>query len=188
MGAPYAGGGVYGPPIRDLNGKITWMEKFVSKGTEITAPIPTSYPTTTGLGGFERPFARSTSLRSDSSAALNVGVLHLVPSLEPFPLLADRQAYEPNTVDLSEQLEREYWLKVLADNLPDLVEKAVASEGGTEDAKRRGDAFARAFMAHLARFSSHLSLSLCWSTLKVCGPYVVTFLNWTPIFGCLKRT
>ncbi|XP_019157722.1 PREDICTED: pantothenate kinase 2-like [Ipomoea nil] len=28
---------------------------------------------------------------------------------------------------------------------------AVASEGGTEDAKRRGDVFARAFSAHLAR-------------------------------------
>jgi len=27
----------------------------------------------------------------------------------------------------------------------------VASEGGTDDAKRRGDAFARAFSAHLAR-------------------------------------
>lgn len=30
----------------------------------------------------------------------------------------------------------------------------MASEGGTEDAKRRGDAFARAFSAHLARFGS----------------------------------
>lgn len=30
--------------------------------------------------------------------------------------------------------------------------QAVASEGGTEDAKRRGDAFARAFSAHLARY------------------------------------
>lgn len=29
--------------------------------------------------------------------------------------------------------------------------QAVASEGGTDDAKRRGDAFARAFSAHLAR-------------------------------------
>jgi len=27
----------------------------------------------------------------------------------------------------------------------------VASEGGTDDSKRRGDAFARAFSAHLAR-------------------------------------
>ena len=151
MGAPYARGEIYGPPIRDLNGKITWMDKFVSKGNEITAPVPTSYPGTTGLGGFERPLARSCSLRSDSSAALNVGVLHLVPSLEPFPLLADKQGYEPNTVDLSDQSEREYWLKILADNLSDLVEKAVASEGGTADAKRRGDAFARAFKAHLAR-------------------------------------
>ena len=30
----------------------------------------------------------------------------------------------------------------------------MASEGGTEDAKRRGDAFARAFSAHLARSGS----------------------------------
>jgi pantothenate kinase len=151
MGAPYARGEIYGPPIRDLNGKITWMDKFVSKGNEITAPVPTSYPGTTGLGGFERPLARSCSLRSDASAALNIGVLHLVPSLEPFPLLSDKHAYEPNTIDLSDQSEREYWLKILSDNLADLVEKAVASEGGTTDAKRRGDAFARAFKAHLAR-------------------------------------
>ncbi|KAF3599237.1 hypothetical protein F2Q69_00033029, partial [Brassica cretica] len=59
--------------------------------------------------------------------------------------------YEPNTIDLSDQGEREYWLKVLSEHLPDLVDTAVASEGGTEDAKRRGDAFARAFSAHLAR-------------------------------------
>ena len=31
--------------------------------------------------------------------------------------------------------------------------QAVASEGGTDDARRRGDAFARAFSAHLARSS-----------------------------------
>jgi len=151
MGAPYVGGEVHGPPIRDLNEKITWMEKFMQKGIEITAPIPISLPGTTGLGGFERPLARSESLRSDSSAALNVGVLHLDPSLEPFPLLADPKNYEPNTVDLSDQTEREYWLRILFGNLPDLVEKAVASEGGTDDARRRGDAFARAFKAHLAR-------------------------------------
>ncbi|KAG0493480.1 hypothetical protein HPP92_004474 [Vanilla planifolia] len=35
--------------------------------------------------------------------------------------------------------------------MPDLVDKAVASEGGTDDAKRRGEAFAHAFSAHLAR-------------------------------------
>lgn len=31
--------------------------------------------------------------------------------------------------------------------------QAVASEGGTDDARRRGDAFARAFSAHLARLA-----------------------------------
>ncbi|GMP47935.1 hypothetical protein CsSME_00015470 [Camellia sinensis var. sinensis] len=129
---------------------ISWMEKFVQKGTEITAPVPMAPPGTTGLGGFEVPSSRGNTLRSDASN-LNVGVRHLVPTLEVFPLLADPKTYEPNTIDLSDHSELEYWFTVLSEHLPDLVDKAVASEGGTDDAKRRGDAFARAFSAHLAR-------------------------------------
>ncbi|KNA25742.1 hypothetical protein SOVF_004050 [Spinacia oleracea] len=150
MGAPYVGGKIHGPPLGDLNEKISWMEKFVQKGTEIIAPVPMTPPGTTGLGGFEVPLSRGDTLRSDASS-LNVGVLHLVPTLEVFPLLADSKVYEPNTIDLSDHGELEYWLTVLSEHLPDLVDKAVASEGGTDDAKRRGDAFARAFSAHLAR-------------------------------------
>ncbi|KAM3277036.1 hypothetical protein ACQJBY_045060 [Aegilops geniculata] len=60
--------------------------------------------------------------------------------------------YEPNTIDLDHD-EFKYWFTILSDHLPDLVEKAVASEGGTDDAKRRGDAFAHAFSAHLARLT-----------------------------------
>ncbi|KAK7347021.1 hypothetical protein VNO80_21545 [Phaseolus coccineus] len=150
MGAPYTGGNIHGPPLRDLNEKISWMEKFLQKGTEITAPVPMTRPGTTGLGGFEVPLSKGSILRSDASA-LNVGVLHLVPTLEVFPLLADLKMYEPNTIDLSDPNELEYWFKILSENLPDLVAKAVASEGGTDDAKRRGDAFARAFSAHLTR-------------------------------------
>ncbi|CAI9112702.1 OLC1v1013181C1 [Oldenlandia corymbosa var. corymbosa] len=150
MGAPYIGGNVHGPPLGDLNEKISWMEKFILKGTEITAPVPMAPPGTTGLGGFEVPSSKGDILRPDASK-LNVGVLHLVPTLEVFPLLADPKMYEPNTIDLSDPGELEYWYTVLSDHLPDLVDKAVASEGGTDDAKRRGDAFARAFSAHLAR-------------------------------------
>ncbi|KAM0873778.1 hypothetical protein ACQ4PT_037848 [Festuca glaucescens] len=150
MGAPYVGGKIHGPPLGDLNEKISWMEKFVQKGTQITAPVPMGAPATTGMGGFERPTSKGDILRSDASAALNVGVLHLVPSLDVFPLLEDPKTYEPNTIDL-DQDEFKYWFTLLSDHLPDLVEKAVASEGGTDDAKRRGDAFAHAFSAHLAR-------------------------------------
>ncbi|XP_059656401.1 pantothenate kinase 2 isoform X3 [Cornus florida] len=150
MGAPYIGGRIQGPPLGDLNEKISWMEKFVQKGTEITAPVPMAPPGTTGLGGFEVPSSKGDTLRSDASN-LNIGVLHLVPSLEVFPLLEDPKTYEPNTIDLSDHSELEYWFTVLSEHLPDLVDKAVASEGGTDDAKRRGDAFARAFSAHLAR-------------------------------------
>ncbi|XP_010243065.1 PREDICTED: pantothenate kinase 2 isoform X2 [Nelumbo nucifera] len=151
MGAPYVGGKIHGPPLGDLNEKISWMEKFVQKGTEIIAPVPMAPPGTTGLGGFEVPSSKGDTLRSDASAALNVGVLHLVPTLEVFPLLMDPKTYEPNTIDLSDHNELEYWFTVLSEHLPDLVDKAVASEGGTDDAKRRGDAFARAFSAHLRR-------------------------------------
>ncbi|KAL6011501.1 hypothetical protein ACLOJK_001949 [Asimina triloba] len=179
MGAPYIGGKIHGPPLGNLNEKavlplhapalkaewpptppqnhkavtftISWMEKFVQKGTEILAPVPMTLPGTTGVGGFERPSSKGDTLRSDSSAALNVGVLHLVPTLEVFPLLADPKIYEPNTIDLSDHSELEYWFTVLSEHMPDLVDKAVASEGGTDDAKRRGDAFSHAFSAHLAR-------------------------------------
>ena len=68
------------------------MEKFVQKGTEIIAPVPMVPPTTTGLGGFEVPSSKGDTLRSDASN-LNVGVLHLVPTLEVFPLLADPKTY-----------------------------------------------------------------------------------------------
>ncbi|XP_050376335.1 pantothenate kinase 2 [Argentina anserina] len=150
MGASYTGGKIHGPPLGDLNEKISWMEKFVRKGTEITAPVPMDPPGTTGLGGFEVPSSKGGTLRPDASA-FNIGVLHLVPTLEVFPLLVDPKTYEPNTIDLSDHSELEYWFTVLSGHLPDLVDKAVASEGGTEDAKRRGDAFARAFSVHLAR-------------------------------------
>ncbi|KAI3845098.1 hypothetical protein MKW92_028651 [Papaver armeniacum] len=150
MGAPYVGGTIHGPPLAGLSEKISWMEKFLQKGTEILAPVPMAAPRTTGLGGFESPSSKGNTLRSDD-AALNVGVLHLVPTLDVFPLLADSRTYEPNTIDLSDHSEIEYWFTVLSEHLPDLVDKAVASEGGTDDAKRRGDAFARAFSAHLAR-------------------------------------
>lgn len=72
------------------------MEKFVQKGTQITAPVPTEPPGTTGLGGFEVPSSKGNALRSDASA-LNVGVLHLVPSLEVFPLLSDPKKYVKST-------------------------------------------------------------------------------------------
>ena len=42
----------------------------------------------TGLGGFEVLLSKGNTLRSDASA-LNVGVFHLVPTMEVFPLVAN---------------------------------------------------------------------------------------------------
>ncbi len=61
---------------------------------------------------------------------LHVGVLHYLPSSEPFPLLADPNGYEPNTLDIvHDQAEMEYWLGVLEQQIGTGVEKAIACEG-----------------------------------------------------------
>ncbi|CAN6446298.1 unnamed protein product [Victoria cruziana] len=136
MATPYAGTKIPVPPLGDLNEKISWLEKFELESTKITAPVPLAPPGKTGSDGPARTLSEGNTLSSDASAALNVGVLHLVPSMEVFPLLTDPKMY---------------WLNVLSEHLPDLVDKAIASEGGTDDAKRRGVAFSSAFSAHLAR-------------------------------------
>ena len=91
-------------------------------------------------------------------AGLQVGVLHLVPTLKPFPLLRWPDRYEPNIIDMLESREeREYWLDTLHRLSPGLVEKAVASEaalkegGDSEDTLERGEAFHAVFAAHLDR-------------------------------------
>ena len=43
---------------------------------------------------------------------LHVGVLHYTPSCEPFPLLADPERYEPNTLDMNADVAfplNQYW-------------------------------------------------------------------------------
>jgi len=118
---------------------------------------------------------------SSSSLGLHVGVLHFSPGLEPFPLLADPAGYAPDTLDVAaDRAELDYWLGVLRDQVPQVVEKAVSSENaarrqerrrrgeeeeeghdGTEEdgddasaveaTRRRGAAMGRALAAHLAR-------------------------------------
>ena len=96
--------------------------------------------------------APSSSPRAAARLGLHVGVLHYSPGVEPFPLLADAARYAPDTLDAAaEPSELAYWVGVLADQVPQVVAKAVASEGGTPDATRRGAALGRALTAHFAR-------------------------------------
>jgi type II pantothenate kinase len=93
-------------------------------------------------------------------ASLQVGVLHLVPTLKLFPLLQWPERYEPNIIDMLESREeREYWLDILQGMSPGLVEKAIASDSllrldtdsAQNDAIERGEAFRSVFSAHLDR-------------------------------------
>ena len=103
-----------------------------------------------GSGG---PSAQGSTRGGGGGGDEPVGVLYLVPSLELFPLLAaGGQGYRPDTLDLvSDPEERDYWLDLLADHLPSLVKKAVASLGATDAAREQGDAFQATFSELLAR-------------------------------------
>lgn len=79
-----------------------------------------------------------------------LGVLHLCEHTV-FPLLHDPSGYEPNTVDMSRPGELDYWCKILLKQLPSLLERAVRSEGDTEDAQRRGEALNLAMRVHIGR-------------------------------------
>lgn len=70
----------------------------------------------------------STSL---SNVNLHVGVLHYTPSQEPFPLLLDPAGYLPDTTDLSDPQELQYWLNGLAGQIPMVVEKAITTDKST---------------------------------------------------------
>ena len=69
---------------------------------------------------------------------LQVGVIHFSPTLVPFPLLADPSSYVADTYDLTVPEEREFWLSLLARNVPGVVEKVrpLLGAGGAAHACR----------------------------------------------------
>ena len=77
------------------------------------------------------PEATLQPLHSLSSINLNVGVLHYTPGQEPFPLLSDPANYLPDTTDLTDRAELEYWVNGLAGHIPLVVEKAISTDGNT---------------------------------------------------------
>lgn len=84
---------------------------------------------------------------------LNVGILQFSPMHEPFPLLADIDSYEPNTLDIVADVEeRAYWLGLIRSQAPSTAAKAAGSEaGGGEGTRRRAQAFERALTAHMTK-------------------------------------
>ena len=110
-----------------------------------TSPTPSS-----GEEAAEDHLSDPTQLLN--SAGLQVGVLHLEPTLETFPLLRNGAEYEPNIFDMLENApEREYWLNTLERLQSGLVERALVSEAKSPDVKERAESFDNVFKSHLAR-------------------------------------
>ena len=87
-----------------------------------------------------------------NSAGLQVGVLHLEPALQEFPLLRKGHVYDPNLFDMLENTtEREYWLDTLERLQPGLVARCLANDAHSADVQERADSFNNVFQAHLSR-------------------------------------
>ncbi len=51
---------------------------------------------------------------------------------ETFPLLQDPVSYSPDTMDIwSNRSEMDYWLSILGEQVDNIVQKAIASEGNS---------------------------------------------------------
>ena len=98
--------------------------------------------------------------RKKSAVDLQVGVLHFSPTSEPFPLLSQRPGYRyvANTIDLSaDAAEMAYWVGILQDQLPTVMEKAASSQGNTKEAMERAGVFGQSLDACLSRYRCHQS-------------------------------
>jgi len=170
MGAPVMGGEVRGPAMHSVIDKISWVEKFIAVGqpateaakseheravAEQSAMFRTRSHTAGEITEAAMVAACPASVTATPRINLHVGVLHFTPTCEPFPLLSDPLHYNPNTVDINgDDAEMAYWVGVLQDQIPTVVEKAAASEGNTPEAVRRAAAFGRAFDLHLMKLRS----------------------------------
>ncbi len=86
------------------------------------------------------------------------------------PLLADPEAYVPNTIDMvSDAATRHYWLSVFEANRPSMVRHAIDSEGGGIDVERRAQAYAEAFDAIVRTVRTDPNAYGLVSILSLCG-------------------
>ncbi len=108
----------------------------------------------------EHDLAIPSFARKKSAIDLQVGVLHFSPTSEPFPLLSQRPGYKyvADTIDVNADVsEMAYWVGVLQDQLPTVMEKAASSQGNTQEAMERASMFAQSLDACLSRYRSHQS-------------------------------
>ena len=133
---------------QDNHQNNTWMDKFMATAQSATAAAKSEH---------DLALARKKSLID-----LQVGVLHFTPTSEPFPLLSQRPGYKyaANTIDINaDAAEMAYWVGILQDQLPTVMEKAASSQGNSKEAVERAALFGQSLDACLSKYRSHRSQS-----------------------------
>ena len=138
-----------GSPMDDSS-KLSWVEKFREhfKASLKAGPSPDDAASEGSDADYE--IWGTEGVKAAGVEGLSVGILHMNPSMLPFPLLRDSDAYEPNTVDITEDAgERDFWIGVLKEQIPRTREKALSSLPHSKMAGIQGDAFSLGFEAFL---------------------------------------
>lgn len=155
VGSPYAPTEMKASTSPASSGSFTserdWIEKFIQVGKSWAGLagskiLSKKSPGQDGISEYDVWGAES----GTPISGLEVGVLHVDPSLYEFPLLADPATYEASVLDISkDDMQRSYWIDVLSRQINMTAERAVASLGSTDEAQRNADGFKWAFRAHL---------------------------------------
>ena len=153
--------------VESLNGLKTgdkkWMDKFIEHVRPATEAAKSEHEKAVAAQQITLHRSHTIGVPSDmehkerglSAQTLNlqVGVLHFTPSCEPFPLLLEPSKYIVNTIDINDdEAEMSYWIGILQDQIPVVMEKAASSEGNTVESLKRAANFGRAFDLYLSRY------------------------------------
>lgn len=134
------------PDDKDGQVQPAWMDKFIETAQSATAAAKSEHDLAVAS---KKP-----------AVELAVGVLHFSPSTEPFPLLSPGYKYVANTIDInSDAAEMAYWVGILQDQIPTVMEKAASSQGNTKEAIERAAVFGRSLDTCLSRYRSHRTVS-----------------------------
>ncbi|KAI8111302.1 hypothetical protein M9434_004874 [Picochlorum sp. BPE23] len=134
-----------------------WVDKFIETVRPATEAAKTEHELALAQLETHPKYSGSEELQSQKFD-LHVGVLHFTPTCEPFPLLATSCKYVANTIDINaDAAEMAYWVGVLQDQIPTVMEKAASSQQNTKDAIQRAASFGRSLDSYLSKYRSQSS-------------------------------
>eukprot|EP01025_Chloroclados_australasicus_P053067 TRINITY_DN6208_c1_g2_i2.p1 TRINITY_DN6208_c1_g2~~TRINITY_DN6208_c1_g2_i2.p1 ORF type:complete len:616 (-),score=68.25 TRINITY_DN6208_c1_g2_i2:41-1852(-) len=131
-----------------------WFDKMIEVGAKTLQSVKhtDSESDESNLHSISQPISSAAQLSQPlCSVDIQLGDLYFLPTMEPFPLILNFEQYHPNTIDIIAQDEvKHYWLDVLEESIPRVVEKASKSRDNSENTLSQAEKFGSEFMGYIA--------------------------------------